>query len=105
MEKNKGPFMSSGIIRAIKGGMDYIQAFLDSNPLTQGLSKLRTKLKSWQLSLSKMGALARNTAIFLRDHNLGESKARPHFGSGSFPCDLTRNRLSFSVEQRPSTYG
>ena len=48
--------MSSGTTGAIKGGMAYVQAYLDDNPLTQGLAKLQTKLKTWQSSLSKMSA-------------------------------------------------
>ena len=41
---------------AIKGGMAYVQAYLDDNPVTQGLAKLRGKLKAWQASLSTMAA-------------------------------------------------
>jgi len=43
---------------AIKGGAAYVQAFLDDNPLVQGLAQLQTKLKTWQAGLSKMGARA-----------------------------------------------
>jgi len=48
--------MSTGTVGAIKGGMAFVQAYLDDNPLSQGLAKLQTKLKSWQASLSKLGA-------------------------------------------------
>ena len=48
--------MSSGASGAIKGGMAYVQAFLDDNPITQGLAKLQTKLKTFQAGLSSMAA-------------------------------------------------
>ncbi len=35
-----------------------MQAWLDDNPLSQGLAKLQSKLKQWQASLSKLGAEA-----------------------------------------------
>ncbi|MGO8690646.1 MAG: hypothetical protein ACLQLG_13570 [Thermoguttaceae bacterium] len=50
--------MSSGPVGAIKGGMAYVQAFLDDNPVTQGLAKLGTKLRIWQANLSKLGSRA-----------------------------------------------
>jgi hypothetical protein len=48
--------MSTGTTGAIRGGMAYVQAYLDDNPLTQGLANLQTKLKSWQAGLSKLAA-------------------------------------------------
>ena len=42
----------------IKSGMAYVQAYLDDNPLTQGLTKLRAKLISWQSKLGSMGSKA-----------------------------------------------
>ena len=50
--------MSTGTTGAIKAGAAYVQAYLDDNPLTQGLAKLQTKLKGWQASMSKLGASA-----------------------------------------------
>jgi hypothetical protein len=38
------------------GGMAYVQAYLDDNPVTQGLAKLQGKIKSWQAGLSRMAA-------------------------------------------------
>ncbi len=46
----------SGTAGAIKGGMAYVQAYLDDNPLTKGLAKLQGKLKVWQASLSTLAA-------------------------------------------------
>ena len=46
----------AGATGAIKGGMAYVQAFLDDNPLTQGLAKLQGKMRSWQAGLSKLAA-------------------------------------------------
>ena len=48
--------MSSGTSGAIRGGLAYVQAYLDDNPVTQGLAKLRGKLRTWQASLSTMAA-------------------------------------------------
>ena len=48
--------MSSGPSGGIKGGMAYVQAYLDDNPVTQGLAKLRGKIRSWQSSLGSMAA-------------------------------------------------
>lgn len=48
--------MSSGPSGGIKGGMAYVQAYLDDNPVTQGLVRLRGKIRSWQSSLGSMAA-------------------------------------------------
>ena len=48
--------MSTGTTGAIRGGMAYVQAYLDDNPVTQGLAKLRGKLKSWQAGLSTLAS-------------------------------------------------
>jgi hypothetical protein len=42
----------------IKSGMAYVAAYLDDNPVTQGLTKLRAKLISWQSSLGSLGSKA-----------------------------------------------
>ena len=48
--------MSTGTTGAIKGGMAYVQAYLDDNEVSKGLAKLQMKLRSWQASLSKAAA-------------------------------------------------
>src|SRR5271157_2193040 len=48
--------MSSGTTSAIKGGMAYVSAYLDDNPLIRGLAKLQGKLKTWQAGLSRLSA-------------------------------------------------
>ena len=48
--------MSTGTTGAIRGGMAYVQAYLDDNPVTQGLAKLQGRIKRWQASLSTMAA-------------------------------------------------
>lgn len=48
--------MSSGTSGGIKAGAAFVQAYLDDNPITQGLAKLRTKFKTWQASLSTLAA-------------------------------------------------
>ncbi|MGO9111170.1 MAG: hypothetical protein ACLP9L_18250 [Thermoguttaceae bacterium] len=48
--------MSTGTTSAIRGGLAYVQAYLDDNPVTQGLAKLRGKMRAWQASLSTLAA-------------------------------------------------
>jgi hypothetical protein len=43
-------------VSGIRGAAAYVQAYLDDNPVTQGLAKLRGKIRSWQASLSTMAA-------------------------------------------------
>lgn len=46
----------SGTTGAIKGGEAWVQAYLDDNPVTQGLASLQKKIKAWQSSLSTLAA-------------------------------------------------
>ena len=55
--------MSTGSTSAIRGGMAYVQAYLDDNPLTQSLHKLQTKLKGFQAALSRAGSSAYGGAL------------------------------------------
>ena len=48
--------MSTGTTSNIVAGRAAVQAYLDENPLNQGLARLQTKLKLWQAGLSRTWA-------------------------------------------------